>query len=200
MVLESLQAAGNLLRGYPRESADGYLKIPERIATQCVWEYQLGFMLLESGSPEEAGEHFRTALELDPDLAIAPLLRYYMDKIGVPAPDPSEPQAALDSQMEGGSPDAPSTGGSIPLTPLVTPASAPARLRQRPRCLRRRRLRGACRRVRSRLIPQPPRSVVELSRRSRGFSGDPFDKATESWNPIRLLNLSVDNLHDCRLK
>ncbi len=87
MSIESLQGTLNLMRGYPREAADTFLQIPDRVATETVWEYQLGFCFLEAGQPELSAEHFQKALELDPELTIAPLLRYYLDQMGVPAPE-----------------------------------------------------------------------------------------------------------------
>ena len=69
--------------------------IPGMVSRQASWEFDLAQCLLEWGEPEKAAEHFTKALELVPDLAVRPLIAYYLEKLGKPVPPekPAEPAA-----------------------------------------------------------------------------------------------------------
>ena len=58
--------------------------------------------MLEAGQPEAAAEALTTALELDPDSPLRPLLAYYLEQMGKPVPPPTEqqPEAATSPSAE----------------------------------------------------------------------------------------------------
>lgn len=105
---QGLGAARSLLMGDPAAATRGVIDVAGMpgsrglVQTQAQWEAELGLALLELGLPQdivEKGElrkrgavsYFRKALELDPDMAIRPLLVYYLEKLGGEVPPPRKP-------------------------------------------------------------------------------------------------------------
>ncbi|WP_165072328.1 tetratricopeptide repeat protein [Paludisphaera rhizosphaerae] len=56
------------------------------LSRQASWEFDTAQCLLEWGEPQQAAVHFAKALELSSDLAVKPLIEYYLDKLGKPEP------------------------------------------------------------------------------------------------------------------
>ena len=78
-----------MLNGDPMASTRMFLELPEKVDQQAEWEFELGLAALEGGLPSElAAEHFTTALKLEPNLAVRPVIAYYLEKLGKPVPPP----------------------------------------------------------------------------------------------------------------
>ncbi len=90
------------------------------LATEANWIAELGFCLLESGDPKEAGKQFAEALRIYPQIPIRPILEDYLKKLGIPIPG-SEPAAT---------PVAPAEG--VPAVE-TKPAEAPATTEEKPK-------------------------------------------------------------------
>ena len=100
------------------------------ISRQAYWEYELGQALLESGSPDQAAEYFTRSLKLVPDLAVRPIIAYYLEKMGKPVPElpkkdqpePSTPKTKtpVDQLLDQALP------GTAPIGPLRPASPAPA--------------------------------------------------------------------------
>ncbi len=88
----SLQApvAGQmLLAGDPITSTRLLLELPENLNNQAEWEFEIGMVCLEAGYPPEfAATHLETALQLEPNLVVRPVIAYYLEKLGKPVPPP----------------------------------------------------------------------------------------------------------------
>ena len=91
-------AAGQiLLGGDPTTSVRQFLEVPEKVETQAGWEFELAMAALEGGLPPDvAADHFQAALKLEPNLAVRPVIAYYLEKLGKPVPPPraATPRAA----------------------------------------------------------------------------------------------------------
>ena len=81
-----LQSGQMFLRGEVLTSATTLLEIPDKIATQATWEFEAGICRLEGGKPKLAAQHFTTALKLVPNMALRPVMAYYLEKLGEPVP------------------------------------------------------------------------------------------------------------------
>ncbi|MDG3003203.1 tetratricopeptide repeat protein [Paludisphaera mucosa] len=99
---KAIGIAGRSMRGDLVGAANDGGLIPEQVSRQANWEFDLAQCLLEWGEPERAAEHYTQALELVPDLALRPLITYYLEKIGkpvpakkaeAPSPEPAKPAA-----------------------------------------------------------------------------------------------------------
>ena len=77
------------LRGEPKAAVISLLSIPQKIATQAAWEFDLALCRLESGMPDLAAEHFTKVLTLVPDHTNRPLIAYYLEKLSKPVPPSS---------------------------------------------------------------------------------------------------------------
>jgi tetratricopeptide (TPR) repeat protein len=87
--LQGPSAGQMLLIGEPVASTRMLLELPEKANTQAQWEFELGLATLEGGFPPDvAAEHFETALKLEPNLTVRPLIAYYLEKLGKPVPPP----------------------------------------------------------------------------------------------------------------
>ncbi|WP_158633423.1 tetratricopeptide repeat protein [Tautonia sociabilis] len=88
----AMQTATLMLTGQPMAAVQAALNVPAQLSQQAEWEYLLGICLLEGGFPAEAGPHFRSSLELNPELQGRPIAAFYLEKLGldVPPPPPSE--------------------------------------------------------------------------------------------------------------
>jgi tetratricopeptide (TPR) repeat protein len=84
-----------LTRGEAVQSTNTFLTLPATLTQQASWEYDLAMCELEAGIPEEAASHFTKALTLAPDLAVRPIIAYYLEKMGSPVPPPSKRDNAL---------------------------------------------------------------------------------------------------------
>ena len=72
-------------------------ELPEKVALQAEWEFELALAALEAGFPPRlAIDHFQSALKLEPNLAARPVIAYYLEKLGesVPPLKPAEPAPA----------------------------------------------------------------------------------------------------------
>lgn len=92
---KAVDLANSMRRGDLIAAANDGSAIPGMLSRQASWSYDLALCLLESGAPEPAAEYFTKALELVPDLAVRPLIAYYLEKIGKPVPPekPADPPA-----------------------------------------------------------------------------------------------------------
>lgn len=78
-----------LLEGDPATSARTLLQIPEEGNKQALWEFEAGMASLEAGHPvDETAAHLTNALTLVPNLALRPVIAYYLKKLGRPVPEP----------------------------------------------------------------------------------------------------------------
>ena len=115
--LGATAATQQLLSGEPIAAVRGLLEIPEKINIQAEWEFELALAALEGGLPPEiAAEHFATALELEPELTVRPVIAYYLEKLGKPVPparatettpEPTPTPAAAEKPPEPATPTAP---------------------------------------------------------------------------------------------
>ena len=102
--------------------------LPTLVSRQAHLEYDLALCLLESGSPDRAAEYFTRALKLVPELAVRPIIAYYLEKLGKPVPelpkkaDLPQPRAGttVDSLLRG-------PGPSPASSPLAAPILLPLR-------------------------------------------------------------------------
>ena len=100
--LQAPMATQMFLSGDPITSTRTFLELPEKVGLQAEWEFELALMILEAGLPPEmAAEHFQTSLKLEPNLAVRPVIAYYLEKLGKPipplkttTPKPAEPSTA----------------------------------------------------------------------------------------------------------
>ena len=84
-------AAQALLHGEPIGSTRMFIELPDLITRQAEWEFELGMATLEGGSDSSVVIwHFRSALELEPDLAVRPVIAYYLEQLGEPVPPPRD--------------------------------------------------------------------------------------------------------------
>jgi tetratricopeptide (TPR) repeat protein len=90
------------------------LMMPTLLSRQAIWEFELGQCLLESGAPDRAADYFGRALKLVPDIAMRPIIAYYLEKMGQPVP-------ALPAKAAAGTPD---PAGSASPGPTPTPEPA----------------------------------------------------------------------------
>ncbi len=77
-----------LLEGEPTATTRTFLQIPDQVATQAVWEFEVGMVSLEAGQPvDETASHLTNALKLVPTMGVRPVIAYYLKKLGRPVPD-----------------------------------------------------------------------------------------------------------------
>ena len=90
-LIQAPMAAQALLHGEPVGSTRMFIELPELIARQAEWEFELAMAALEGGGePAVVAGHFRSALELEPDLAVRPVIAYYLDQLGEAVPPPRD--------------------------------------------------------------------------------------------------------------
>ena len=112
--LQAPMATQMLLGGDPVASTRMFLELPNKISQQAEWEFELGLVALEGGLPPDlVAEHFESALKLEPNLTVRPVIAYYLEKLGkaVPPPRTASP---------------PST--KAPVTPTPSPAAEKSEL------------------------------------------------------------------------
>jgi tetratricopeptide (TPR) repeat protein len=85
-----LAAGLGMTRGEAAQATNTFLTLPSTLTQQASWEYDLAMCELEAGVPEEAAAHFTKALTLAPDLAVRPIIAYYLEKMGSPVPPPTK--------------------------------------------------------------------------------------------------------------
>lgn len=86
--LGATMSVRSLLDGEPTAATRKLLEIPEEIATQAGWEFEIGMASLEAGRPVvETADHLTNALKLAPNTAVRPVIAYYLKKLGQPVPD-----------------------------------------------------------------------------------------------------------------
>ncbi len=82
-----LTAGVSVTRGDIKAATNAFLELPNKVNNQASWEFDLGMCLLEGGqSPDLAAEHLSRCLTLVPDLALRPLIAYYLEKLDKPVP------------------------------------------------------------------------------------------------------------------
>jgi tetratricopeptide (TPR) repeat protein len=91
---KALDIFGNMKQGAVITAVNDAESVPGMLSRQASWSYDLALSLLESGKPENAAEFFTKALELAPDLALRPLIAYYLEKLGRPVPPEKPVEAA----------------------------------------------------------------------------------------------------------
>jgi hypothetical protein len=84
--LRALSGTATMIRGQPKAATALMLELPGKIDLQAAWEYDLGMCLLEAGRPDLASAPLTEALTLAPDLALRPVIAYYLEKLGKPVP------------------------------------------------------------------------------------------------------------------
>jgi hypothetical protein len=78
-----------LLEGEAGTAARTLLNIPEELARQAAWEFEVGMASLEAGEPvDDTASHLTNALKLAPRMAVRPVIAYYLKKLGRPVPEP----------------------------------------------------------------------------------------------------------------
>ena len=118
-----------LLHGEPVASTRMFIELPEQIVRQAEWEFELAMAALEGGGDSAAtARHFRSALELEPDLAVRPVIAYYLEQLGEPVPPPRAKSDRGDSSTN----IAPSPAESTETTTLPTPAAPQVELPANP--------------------------------------------------------------------
>ena len=116
------------LEGEPTVTARTFLQVPEQLATQAVWEFEVGMVSLEAGQPvEETATHLTNALKLIPTMVVRPVIAYYLKKLGRPVPELPADAKKPDAKT----PAAAKVDGKVPETPKADikapePAKAPA--------------------------------------------------------------------------
>lgn len=87
--------AGQALLGGQAVSATRiFLELPEKVAIQAQWEFEVALAALEGGLPPDiAVDHFQAALKLEPNLTVRPVIAYYLEKLGKPVPPPRAAEA-----------------------------------------------------------------------------------------------------------
>jgi tetratricopeptide (TPR) repeat protein len=102
---ESVQALDSVrafLQGEPRTATNVILELPGHVQNQSQWEFELGLCSLEAGRPADAITHFNKTIELNPKIAVRPLIAYYLERMGKPLAPPdtadAKPADAKDQQ------------------------------------------------------------------------------------------------------
>ena len=135
-LMQAPAATQTLLRGEAIAATRMFIELPEQVDQQAEWEFELAMAALEAGLPSAyVAEHLRTALELEPNLGVRPVIAYYLEQLGepVPPPRPTTRPAAIPSPAAPTPVPAPainpipdSTAGELPANPLGPDApSAP---------------------------------------------------------------------------
>ncbi len=88
-LMQAPMAAQAFLRGDPIAATRMYIELPQKVDQQAEWEFELGMAALEGGLPTAfVAEHLKTALELEPNLSVRPVIAYYLEQLGEPVPPP----------------------------------------------------------------------------------------------------------------
>jgi hypothetical protein len=93
---DGLLAGQIFLGGSPVSAVRTFLDLPEKVNTQARWEFELGLAALEGGLPSEfVADHLQSALKLEPNLFVRPVIAYYLEMLGkeVPPPKPAGSEA-----------------------------------------------------------------------------------------------------------
>jgi tetratricopeptide (TPR) repeat protein len=115
--MRALSSAQGFGRGDLIGTVNGQQMVPTLLSRQALWDYELGQCLLESGSPDRAAESFLRALKLVPEIAVRPIVAYYLEKMGQPVPPlPKTGTATADAEPK------PKTGTPLPVPGSSTPA------------------------------------------------------------------------------
>ncbi|MGA7495331.1 MAG: hypothetical protein WBX00_01255 [Isosphaeraceae bacterium] len=130
--MRALTMAQLLTRGELTKATNISLILPNLVSRQAYWEYDLALCLLESGSPDRAAEYFAHALKLVPELAVRPIIAYYLAKLGKPVPelpkkaDLPQPRAGttVDSLLRGPGPSPATSPLAAPNPAAASPAPA----------------------------------------------------------------------------
>ena len=139
--IRALTMAQLLSRGELTHATKISLILPTLVSRQASWEYDLALCLLESGSPDGAAEYFTRALKLVPELAVRPIIAYYLEKLGKPVPelpkkaDLPQPRAGttVDSLLRGPGPSPATSPLAAPNPAAASPAPAePAKPKPKP--------------------------------------------------------------------
>ena len=118
--MRALSMGQLLTRGDLIAATNFSLILPNLITRQAFWEYDLALCLLESGSPERAAETFTHVLKLSPEIAVRPIVAYYLQKLGKPVPE--LPSKANVTPLRTGT-----AVDSLPGAPAPSPATAPSK-------------------------------------------------------------------------
>jgi tetratricopeptide (TPR) repeat protein len=89
----ALDAGRFLSHGEAMVTTNLLLALPGTLNQQATWEYDQAICQLEAGLPEEAAKHFTQALTLQPNLAVRPIVAYYLERMGKPVPPASRSEA-----------------------------------------------------------------------------------------------------------
>jgi len=113
--LRAPEAARALIQGEPMAATRTILELPDEVAKQSLWEFELGMASLEGGlPPEETATHLTAALTLTPESPLRPVIAYYLQKLGKPVPpDPAEARKAATAEAPTPTP-APATNAAAP--------------------------------------------------------------------------------------
>ncbi len=104
---KALDVAGRMKQGDLISAANDGATVPGMLSREASWSFDLGQCLLESGDPEKAADAFTKALTLVPDLALHPLIAYYLEKLGKPVPPEKPAEAAPPASFKPEPPPAP---------------------------------------------------------------------------------------------
>jgi tetratricopeptide (TPR) repeat protein len=87
LIARAISVGQSLKRGELVAATNIDLSIPPQIIRQATWLYELALCQLESGLPEKAAESFTHALKLAPEIAVRPIIAYYLEHLGKPVPE-----------------------------------------------------------------------------------------------------------------
>jgi tetratricopeptide (TPR) repeat protein len=126
-VIGKLTTVSRFIKGNPEFLLASFVNQAEARSTRALASYyfNLGLVQLESGNPVEAGDSLTKALDLQPDLAVRPVMEYYLNQLGrpiPPAPDRSANRTASDASNDQPSSDS----QSVSSPPIAVTQPPPA--------------------------------------------------------------------------
>ena len=126
--IDATTAGQLLLTGSPEVATRKFLDLPEKVALQAEWEFELGMAALESGAPPKlAAEHLQAALKLEPNLGVRPVIAYYLEKLGEEVPPLKAPEPAPSPAPSPAAAEAPKPAETPPASaPATVPPAGPA--------------------------------------------------------------------------
>ena len=123
--MRALTTAQIFGRGDLMSSVNNQLMMPTLLNRQAFWEYELAQCYLESGSPDRAADYFSRALKLVPDIAVRPIIAYYLEKMGQPVP--ALPKADGEASATSKPTEVASPPPAVPAQPKPEQPAAPRR-------------------------------------------------------------------------
>ncbi len=118
-LFQAPMATKSLLQGEPVAATRMFVELPEKIDQQAQYEFELGMAALEGGAESSyVAEHLRSALVLEPNLNVRPVIAYYLEQLGEAVPPPRLAVPPVASVLSGPRPATP----AAPTEPTPSPA------------------------------------------------------------------------------